>query len=500
MATTIRLEYHPKKPELLGDTQRKIGIYLEDEESSQSSEMREDMRLTASPDACLTSSDEGVSQFGTANEFCDNAMEQFNAIMSKLKKIKTKGSKDVRFFNDESLSTSIAVKVRDISYSEVETKFKKNLEVFKKSAKRNGFMPRANKLLKWNEDEILLLVFLVQHYCKIHDIDPVNMTIEQWDLIASMFPRRSGEICQEKWLSLHQVSIHHAPWTPNEDSILLDLIKKYGLRKWAAIAREMNQKLSNPLVFRQGKQCRERWINHLDPSINKGDWDYSEEVALMKAVLEHGKKWATISKVMVNRTENAVKNRWKILMRRHGIDPRTVRESEVTDRTQRVLDKIMEAPQPEVSFKKPLVLSPKTSTNMSHHDFETVQTTQSFEHGILEDIPREETVTVKPFAELNVVQPEPEHFEVCLMDSQSKVIYKPTTEDQKLKIQEFMRSLLINYQKPQQISMPPHEQKEQKEPEQPQPQPDMLQAPFLDPDTFLECDSKNEDIFSSYFN
>ncbi len=50
-------------------------------------------------------------------------------------------------------------------------------------------------------------------------------------------------------------------WTEAEDKELLKLIKVYGPLKWSIIATFMNG--------RQGKQCRERWHNHLNPEISK---------------------------------------------------------------------------------------------------------------------------------------------------------------------------------------------------------------------------------------
>lgn len=40
---------------------------------------------------------------------------------------------------------------------------------------------------------------------------------------------------------------------------LIRLVKQYGVRKWAQIAEK--------LAGRAGKQCRERWHNHLRPDI-----------------------------------------------------------------------------------------------------------------------------------------------------------------------------------------------------------------------------------------
>lgn len=53
-------------------------------------------------------------------------------------------------------------------------------------------------------------------------------------------------------------------WTQEEDELLLKLIEEYGPAKWSIIASFMQN--------RQGKQCRERWHNHLNPSIIKDPW------------------------------------------------------------------------------------------------------------------------------------------------------------------------------------------------------------------------------------
>jgi myb proto-oncogene protein len=42
---------------------------------------------------------------------------------------------------------------------------------------------------------------------------------------------------------------------------------KYGLKKWTIIASKMESEYK--LEGRSGKQCRERWHNHLDPNVNK---------------------------------------------------------------------------------------------------------------------------------------------------------------------------------------------------------------------------------------
>lgn len=101
------------------------------------------------------------------------------------------------------------------------------------------------------------------------------------------------------------------PWTHEEDFALIDLVSEFGIKKWAKISKAINEKFNSG---RKGKSCRERWNNHLNPEINKGEWTYEEDLKLMYEFRVLGKKWSMISKALVGRTENTVKNRWKTLM------------------------------------------------------------------------------------------------------------------------------------------------------------------------------------------
>jgi hypothetical protein len=52
-------------------------------------------------------------------------------------------------------------------------------------------------------------------------------------------------------------------FTHEEDTLLCQLVQKYGVMNWNAIAHEMKTK--NP------RQCQEHWTNYLNPALNRND-------------------------------------------------------------------------------------------------------------------------------------------------------------------------------------------------------------------------------------
>ena len=68
-------------------------------------------------------------------------------------------------------------------------------------------------------------------------------------------------------------------WTKEEDDLIAQCVAE-GKTKWSEIAA--------CIPGRIGKQCRERWLNHLNPDIKKGGFTEDEVRILIEQHAIHG--------------------------------------------------------------------------------------------------------------------------------------------------------------------------------------------------------------------
>eukprot|EP01028_Stygiella_incarcerata_P012193 TRINITY_DN7352_c0_g1_i1.p1 TRINITY_DN7352_c0_g1~~TRINITY_DN7352_c0_g1_i1.p1 ORF type:complete len:374 (+),score=100.86 TRINITY_DN7352_c0_g1_i1:137-1258(+) len=102
-------------------------------------------------------------------------------------------------------------------------------------------------------------------------------------------------------------------WTKEEDEALRQLISVFGAGKWTNIALK--------LPGRTGKQCRERWFNHLDDSVNHDPFSPEEDLVIAKSQHNFGNQWSKIAVALTDagfcgRTSNSIKNHWNSTLSR----------------------------------------------------------------------------------------------------------------------------------------------------------------------------------------
>jgi len=97
-------------------------------------------------------------------------------------------------------------------------------------------------------------------------------------------------------------------WTKEEDALLLSIVKTMQMpMKWSIVAQSLPE--------RTGKQCRERYVNHLNPRLKVTDWNALEDSMVFHLYNTIGSHWAKMSKVIPGRTDNGIKNRFHNLRR-----------------------------------------------------------------------------------------------------------------------------------------------------------------------------------------
>jgi hypothetical protein len=154
------------------------------------------------------------------------------------------------------------------------------------------------KVGRWtHEEDEILKEMVIKHRGK------------NWKKVAEHIKGRTSIQCLHRWSKILQPGLVKGPWTIEEDRKLMDWVRKEGPTKWSHCAEFISG--------RNGKQCRERWFNSLNPDVKKGDWTPEEDYTLFFYYKKLGGKWSQIQYFFESRSENAIKNRFYSTLRRH---------------------------------------------------------------------------------------------------------------------------------------------------------------------------------------
>lgn len=119
----------------------------------------------------------------------------------------------------------------------------------------------------------------------------------------------------------HMMPNKRGPWTGEEDNRLRCSIQKHvgfhpSFCSWPDFYRGLQIKdlkwteIAVNVVTRNAKQCRERWSQNLDPTLNHSPLSPEEELRVDQLYRQYGPAWAKIARELGNRSDNLVKNYW----------------------------------------------------------------------------------------------------------------------------------------------------------------------------------------------
>jgi hypothetical protein len=149
----------------------------------------------------------------------------------------------------------------------------------------------------WSDSDNALLISLVSGTAEA-----------DWDSIAKQFPTKTAQQVADRWTKVLNPELLKGSWTAAEDAAITEWIASHGPRNWSSLAATLPGRL--------GKQCRERWINSLNPDVRRDAWTDEEDRILIEHQRLWGNKWAKIAALLPGRTDNSVKNRWNSSLRR----------------------------------------------------------------------------------------------------------------------------------------------------------------------------------------
>ncbi|KAK4362027.1 hypothetical protein RND71_017268 [Anisodus tanguticus] len=162
---------------------------------------------------------------------------------------------------------------------------------------------------EWTEDEDIRLCAAVETFGE-----------SNWQIVASVIEGRTGTQCSNRWIkSLHPARKRKGKWSDDENKRLKVAMMLSHPTSWRNIGQSVPRrspiwkKVAQYVPGRHHVQCRERWVNSLDPSVKLDQWTKEEDLKLKSAIDEHGYSWSKVAACVHPRTDNQCRRRWQVL-------------------------------------------------------------------------------------------------------------------------------------------------------------------------------------------
>ena len=144
---------------------------------------------------------------------------------------------------------------------------------------------------KWTKEDDNKLTFLIKKYSS-----------SNWKEISLEIKKFSPIQCLHRWTRVIKPDLKKGHWTEKENAILINWVKDKGPIKWT--------ECSKLISGRNGKQCREHYLNILTKDNKKISWSVEDDFKIFYLIKKYGTNWVKISKFFLDRNENQIKNRF----------------------------------------------------------------------------------------------------------------------------------------------------------------------------------------------
>ncbi|KAI7857212.1 Homeodomain-like protein [Circinella umbellata] len=124
-----------------------------------------------------------------------------------------------------------------------------------------------------------------------------------WQQVAYIIGDRTGNQCLQRWSKSISPAIRRQRWTKEEDDALKGAVEAYGVGNWNKVQRYV--------PGRTDMQCRERYMNVLDPRLNTSVFTSEETAKLVELIEKHGRRWSYLTQYFPGRTDNHLFRAWK---------------------------------------------------------------------------------------------------------------------------------------------------------------------------------------------
>ena len=122
-------------------------------------------------------------------------------------------------------------------------------------------LSKIHRSNKWKKEEDNLLIELATKFNE-----------RSWKQISLHFNNKNPAQCRARYKRIRPGIIKGA-WSKEEDDTILSLVDLYG-KNWSLIAKKV--------PTRNGKQIRDRFLNYLDPEINRNKFTVEEDEMIIK--------------------------------------------------------------------------------------------------------------------------------------------------------------------------------------------------------------------------